>query len=238
MSSAVLNQRVHSERAADATFGTGGAEPYARALRGADSGVLYLERRSDDELLAPSPMDFARWNGAADRVDVALLASVRGPVLDVGCGPARMVRAAVAMRLEVLGLDVSPTAIELGRAAGLPMHEGSVFDSLPGEGAWHTVLLVDGNVGIGGDVARLLARCAELVSFDGEVVVELHSDPTRDHTYTGRLVDIHGASSESFPWAEVGLSGVSRRAAAAGLSLRQAWSAGGRSFCRLAKSRT
>ena len=221
-----------------ATFGTGGGEPYARALRAADSGVLYLEELRDDESLSTSSMDFARWNNAADRVDVALLGSVRGPVLDVGCGPARMVRAAVAMRLEVLGLDVSPTAIELGRAAGLPMHEGSVFDQVPGEGDWHTVLLVDGNIGIGGDVARLLARCAELVSLDGEVVVELHSDPARDHKYTGRLVDIHGASSESFPWAEVGLAGVSRRAPAAGLALRQAWSTGGRSFCRLAKSRT
>jgi hypothetical protein len=99
------------------------------------------------------------------------------------------------------------------------------------------VLLVDGNVGIGGDVSKLLTRCAELISSDGEVVVELDSDPARDHRYTGRLVDIHGGSSESFPWAEVGLLGVTRRAALAGLELRQAWSAGSRSFCRLAKSR-
>ncbi len=221
-----------------ATFGTGGSEPYARALRAADSRVLYLEELRDDESLSQSAMDFARWNGPADRVDVALLGSVRGPVLDVGCGPARMVRAAAAMGLSVLGLDVSPTAVELGRAAGLPMHEGSVFDPLPDEGAWHTVLLVDGNVGIGGDVARLLARCAELLSDDGELVIELHADPARDHRYTGRLVDIHGAYSESFPWAEVGLSGVSRRAPQAGLTLTQAWSTGSRTFCRLTKTRT
>jgi SAM-dependent methyltransferase len=228
---------IASARPSFATFGTGGGEPYARALRAADSHILYLEELRDDKSLSSSSMDFARWNGAADRVDVALLASVRGPLLDVGCGPARMVRAALAMRLEALGLDVSSTAVELGRAAGLPMYEGSVFDEVPGAGDWHTVLLVDGNIGIGGDVTRLLSRCAELISVDGEVVVELHSDPARDHRYTGRLVDIHGASSESFPWAEVGLSGVSRRASDAGLSLRHAWSAGSRSFCRLAKSR-
>jgi SAM-dependent methyltransferase len=224
------------ERSRAASFGTGGAEPYARALRAADSHVLYLEELRDDQSLSSSSMDFARWNGAADRVDVALLGSVRGPVLDVGCGPARMVRAAVAMGLTVLGLDVSPTAVELGREAGLPMHEGSVFDPIPDEGAWHTVLLVDGNVGIGGDVARLLSRCAELLAPDGEVVVELHPDPSRDHRYTGRLVDIHGGYSESFPWAEVGIAGVSRRAPQAGLTLRQAWSAGDRRFCRLAKT--
>jgi SAM-dependent methyltransferase len=232
VSSVLINSRGR-----DATFGTGGGEPYARALKDANSGVLYLEEMRDDESLSTSSMDFARWNGAANRVDIALLGSVRGPVLDVGCGPARMVRAAVAMRLEVLGVDVSPTAIELGRAAGLPLHEGSVFDALPAEGDWHTVLLVDGNVGIGGDVTKLLTRCAELISVDGEVVVELDSDPARDHRYTGRLVDIHGSSSESFPWAEVGLQGVTRRAPAGGLELRQAWSAGSRSFCRLAKSR-
>jgi SAM-dependent methyltransferase len=233
MSSPILHARGQS-----ATFGTGGSEPYARALRAAEPHVLYLEELRDDQSLSSSSMDFARWNGAADRVDIALLGSVRGPVLDVGCGPARMVRAAVGMQLEVLGLDVSSTAVELGAAAGLPMYEGSVFDFVPNEGLWHTVLLVDGNIGIGGDVSVLLARCAQLISFDGEVVVELDSNPARDHTYTGRLVDIHGGSSESFPWAEVGLSGVGRRAAGAGLTLRQAWSAGSRSFCRLAKSRT
>ena len=233
-----MSTSVTSSRPRVATFGTGGGEPYARALKAADSRVLYLEELHGDESLSSSSMDFARWNGAADRVDVSLLTSVKGPVLDVGCGPARMVRAAVAMRLEVLGLDVSPTAVELGRAAGLPMHEGSVFDSVPAEGEWHTVLLVDGNIGIGGDVAHLLERCGQLVAADGELVVEVHPDPARDHRYTGRLVDIHGAYSESFPWAEVGLRGVTRGASDVGLTLRQAWSAGGRSFCRLAKSRT
>jgi SAM-dependent methyltransferase len=233
-----VSSSLISQRRKTATFGTGGAEPYARALRAADSGVLFLEELGDNESLSSSSMDFARWNGIADRVDIDLLASVQGPVLDVGCGPARMVRAAVGMHLEVLGLDVSPTAIELARASGLPVFEASVFESIPSEGEWHTVLLVDGNIGIGGDVGRLLARCASLISSAGEVVVELDSDPRRDHRYTGRLVDIHGASSGSFPWAEVGLVGVTRRAAAAGLMVRQAWSSGSRSFARLAKSRT
>lgn len=227
-----------SPRGRVAAFGTGGSEPYERALRAGDAGVLYLEELRGSQRLTASSMNFARWNGAADAVDVTLLASVRGPVVDVGCGPARMVRAALAMGLEVLGLDVSPAAIELGREAGLPMHEGSIFDRLPSEGAWHTVLLVDGNIGIGGDVTRLLTRCAELLAVDGEVVVEIDPDPARDHRYTGRLVDIHGGSSEEFPWAEVGLAGVTRRSAAAGLAVRQAWSAGNRSFCRLAKTRT
>ena len=32
-----------------------------------------------------------RWFGAIDRTDAGLLRQVRGPVLDVGCGPGRHV---------------------------------------------------------------------------------------------------------------------------------------------------
>jgi SAM-dependent methyltransferase len=221
-------------RASVATFGSGGAEPYARALRTSSADVLYLQELRLDAPHATAEMDFARWNGAADDVDLRLLASVLGPVLDVGCGPGRMVRAAMDLGLEVLGVDVSPTAVELAHAAGLPVFEGSIFDALPNEKHWQTILLVDGNVGIGGDVDALLARCAELLTSTGEIVIELHPDDDLDRTYTGRLVDLHGGTSGTFPWAEIGLTGIARRASALGLVVRQAWSAGERSFCRLA----
>lgn len=212
-------------------FGAGGSEPYARALRSASADVLYLQEVGRER----SPMDVARWTAAADRVDLLLLASVTGPVLDVGCGPGRMVRAALELGLEVLGLDVSPTAVELARENGLPIFEGSIFDALPGEGRWQTVLLVDENVGIGGDVDALLARCGELMAPTGELVVELHPDDERDRRYTGRLVDPMGRESETFPWAEIGLSSIMKRAARLGFELGQAWSADDRSFCRLVK---
>jgi len=40
----------------------------------------------------------------------------------------------------------------------------SVFDALPAEGRWHTALLADGNVGIGGDPIRLLSRLRGLIA--------------------------------------------------------------------------
>jgi SAM-dependent methyltransferase len=224
-------------RASVATFGSGGAEPYARALRTSSADVLYLQELRHDAPHATAEMDFARWNGAADDVDLRLLSSVLGPVLDVGCGPGRMVRAALGLGLEVLGVDVSPTAVELARAAGLPVFEGSVFGALPNEKSWQTILLVDGNIGIGGNVDALLARCEELLAPTGEIVIELHTDDDLDRTYTGRLVDLHGGTSEIFPWAEIGLAGISRRAAPLGLGVVQAWSADERSFCRLANMR-
>lgn len=215
------------------TFGSGGAEPYAEALRRNDAVTLLL-RDDDQGASSHSTMDVARWNAGADDADLTLLRSVTGPVLDIGCGPGRMVRAALDLGLEVLGVDVSPTAIEIATEAGLPVLERSVFDALPGEGEWQTALLVDGNVGIGGDVRAMLSRCRELLTATGEIVVELHPDVDRNNTYTGRLVDARGGESGFFPWAEIGLNPMITLAADMGLSLLQSWKIDGRTFCRLA----
>ena len=217
-----------------ATFGSGGAEPYARALRTNNPVILLLHETTRGQLTSTTTMDVARWNADADEVDLTLLRAVTGPVLDIGCGPGRMVRAAAALGLDVLGIDVSAAAVELARETGLAVVEHSVFDTVPGEGGWQTALLVDGNIGIGGDVAALLTRCRDLLAPDGEIVVELHVDADHAHSYTGTLVDSHGGRSAFFPWAEIGLNGIVALAAPLGLGLRQAWTLGGRSFCRLA----
>ena len=215
------------------TFGSGGAEPYAEALRQNDSVTLQL---SENRLGAASNlvMDVARWNADADDADLTLLRSVTGPVLDIGCGPGRMVRAAMDLGLAVLGVDVSATAIQIATEAGLPVLELSVFDTLPDEGQWQTALLVDGNIGIGGDVRAMLERCRELLTPTGEIVVELHDDVDLHNTYVGQLVDARGGESAFFPWAEIGLNPLTRIAHDLGLAVVQAWTIDGRSFCRLA----
>jgi len=219
-----------------ATFGSGGAEPYAEALRRNDSVELILERTTGSDA-SSLMMDVARWNSEADHVDLTLLRSATGPLLDIGCGPGRMVQAALDVGLEVLGIDVSPTAIAIARESGLPVELCSVFEPVQGEGAWQTVLLVDGNIGIGGDVPALLQRCMELVALDGEIVVELHADRDMNSIYTGRLVGADGGQSESFPWAQIGLNAMVEVADELDLRVRQAWELGGRTFCRLARTR-
>ena len=220
---------------APATFGAGGGEPYARALRDGDSSTLYLHKVGSDGSATHAAMDFARWSAAADSVDFTLLSAVTGPLLDIGCGPGRMVRAAMDLGMVALGIDVSPAAVRYARDSGLNVIEGSIFDRLPREGQWQTALLVDGNIGIGGDPGALLERCRRLLAPAGELVVEVHEDPDRDHTYEGTLVDAHGRESETFPWAEIGLRRLAVLAPEHGLMLTERWQLDGRTFCRLAR---
>ena len=218
-----------------ATFGSGGAEPYARALR-RDDQVLYLRDIESDSLTPSRAMDVSRWNDAADAADLGLLDGINGAVLDIGCGPGRMVRAAMHRGLTALGIDVSETAVEIARESGLMVLNRSVFERLPREGLWGAALLVDGNIGIGGDPSSLLERCAELIAPTGVIVVEVHDDPLRDHMYDGTIVDMRGHQSDAFPWAEIGEIALARRAERIGLRLDQSWDTDGRSFCRLANA--
>ncbi|CAN5189496.1 class I SAM-dependent methyltransferase [soil metagenome] len=217
---------------AAATFGSGGSEPYASALRRTGSPVLYL--RAADRPETVTMMDVSRWHADADDADLTLLRRVAGPVLDIGCGPGRMVRAAQRLGLHAVGLDVSPVAIELASRLGGSYVRGSVFDRVPGEGMWQTALLVDGNVGIGGDIPALLARCRQLLAPTGEIVVELHDDPDQLDHYLGEVTDAQGGRSASFPWAEIGLDRLVALLPELGLELAQSWLSDGRSFCRLA----
>ncbi|WP_267422162.1 MULTISPECIES: class I SAM-dependent methyltransferase [unclassified Curtobacterium] len=211
------------------TFGTGGDEPYARALR--TDGRLRLTDLGRPD--ADVTMDVGRWNAAADQVDRSLLEDVDGPVIDIGCGPGRMLVAAKALGIPSLGVDVSADAVAIATRSGGRAVQGSVFDTVPDEGRWDTALVLDGNIGIGGDPAALLARCRDIVRVGGRVVVETHTDRTADRTYQARVVDTDGHASAEFPWAEVGLDALRRHAADVGLTARSSWTAAGRSFCEL-----
>lgn len=185
-----------------------------------------LLRLSDGRLV---PLPVARWSGPVSEADESMLARARGPVLDVGCGPGRLTAALHQRGVEVLGLELVPELPVLARMAGAPVLLGDVFAPLPRAGAWQTVLLADGNVGIGGDAVRMLRRVRTLLSPDGQVVCELHPDGDGAASGPVRLEGL-GVTSAWFPWALLGEGELTATAGAAGLTVQSTWETGGRTF--------
>ena len=174
-----------------------------------------------------------QWVGSADDADRDLLARARGTVLDAGCGPGRLVAELAAQGREAVGIDTSRVAIALTRALGATALRRSIFQPLPGEGGWDTVLLADGNVGIGGDPVALLVRCRDLLAPGGRVLAELDRPGAGLRAARVRLE--RGAERGSwFPWAHVGVDAVAGPAAAAGLDVTSTWEQDGRWFAALA----
>ncbi|WP_369173186.1 class I SAM-dependent methyltransferase [Streptomyces sp. R28] len=211
---------------------TWSADPYSHALR-TGHGPLFL-RRPDGWLL---PLDVERWCADADAADLEVLRRCEGAVLDVGCGPGRLVAALGRQGRRVLGIDVSEAAVTRTVRLGGPALRRSVFDPLPGEGRWGTVLLIDGNVGIGGDPAALLARTAQLLSPGGLLIAETLPDLDLDERVQVHVTDARGATGTAFPWARLGTPALLRHAERAGWRAVGQWTAGGRSFAALRSRR-
>ncbi len=164
------------------------------------------------------PLHVDSWSAPADEVERRCLEAVIGPVLDIGCGPGRLVVALAERGVPTLGVDASPVAVGQAverRAAALVR---SVFDPMPGMGRWRTALLFDGNIGIGGDPLRLLRRTAELLGHGGHVLVETGPPGIGLHRFQAR-VECGETASDWFPWAQVGADVVEALAAEAGLEL-------------------
>ncbi len=53
--------------------------------------------------------------------------------------------------------------LDIARRHGVNVLERSIFDHVPGAGRWRTALLLDGNIGIGGDPVALLERLGDLL---------------------------------------------------------------------------
>lgn len=205
-------------------------DPYSDALR-TGRGPLFL-RRGDGWLL---PLEVERWCARADTVDLEVLGRCEGAVLDVGCGPGRLVAELSAQGRPVLGIDVSRAAVAHTRRLGGQALRRSVFEPLPGEGRWDTALLLDGNLGIGGDPRALLRRLAELLCHEGLLIAETvpaDVDERVEVHLVGGAAAGNGAEA-AFPWARLGTRALLRHARTLGWRPTDHWTAGGRSFVAL-----
>jgi SAM-dependent methyltransferase len=181
----------------------GGAEP---VMRTADGEVVVLP--------------LSRWTAPPGPAEERVLARAAGPVLDIGCGPGRHTHALARAGVVTLGIDTSPTAVATARRRGCPVLRRSVYDRLPHEGRWGSALLIDGNVGIGGAPVGLLRRVRALLAAAGRALVEVEP-PGAGTTSTWARIERGEVVGPWFAWARVGIDGIDRVAAPAGL--RRTW---------------
>ena len=200
-------------------------ELYEAAL----AGAVQAEVEHTDGTRMPLAVD--RWLDAVPG-DTSLVDHCHGPTLDVGSGPGRLTVALAERGVPALGIDITPFAVQLAQSAGALALLRDVFGRVPGAGRWMTVLLADGNIGIGGDPAALLQRVNELLAPGGHALVEVQPPgvPLRcGHVRLRR----EGAMGAWFPWAYVGADQIGGIARSAGLTPGQTWDASGRWFADL-----
>jgi SAM-dependent methyltransferase len=178
-------------------------------------------------------LDIARWLAPADAVDLDALDRAVGLALDVGCGPGRLVAALASRDCLALGIDIAPTAVAMTRERGLNALRCNVFAHVPGEGRWSTVVLLDGNIGIGGDPLALLRRVCKLLAPGGRVIVEAHPECSVDDRQRVRFVVSDQVVGPAFPWAYVGSEAVVDYSRTTGFRTIERWTNGGRAFVLL-----
>ncbi|MBE1536307.1 methyltransferase domain-containing protein [Actinomadura algeriensis] len=197
-------------------------ELYEEALRGA--GPVEIEHA--DGRRRPLPLrDWLRPRPG----DGGLLDRCAAATLDVGSGPGRLTAALARRGVPVLGIDVAPAAVALTAAAGGPALCRDVFGRVPGTGRWATVLLADGNIGIGGDPAALLRRVLALAAPGGRVLAEVEPPGAASGTEPLRLRS-GAAIGDWFPWARVSADAAPGLAASCAAAVTETWQDAGRWF--------
>lgn len=212
------------------SFGQGSAEPYAKALSRGQGKLSVLDVSGSVPAVHYRVQD---WLVAANDFEKSLLAEVEGPLLDIGCGPGRMLLAAEELGLTAYGVDSSPLAVARARTQGATVYQQSVFDLMPDEGKFQSLLLLDGNIGIGGDPLVLLARLRAIAAPGAILLVETDPLAQLEARYQAILVDAAGRSSETFDWARLGAAPLHRHAAGTGWTLVRSIIHHGRQFSLL-----
>jgi SAM-dependent methyltransferase len=103
-------------------------------------------------------------------------------VLDVGCGEARLARYLDLERLAYRGFDISPTAVDRGRAM---LRRGEVFECsiqafAPEDGRCFEAIVFKGSLPSIDDPLGEIERYLNFLSTAGIIIVSLYVNPNED----------------------------------------------------------
>jgi SAM-dependent methyltransferase len=133
-----------------------------------DDGFIDASSYGSKLYLAP----FRRW----PPVQRQAMRFVRGRVLDVGCGGGRVCLHVQERGQEVVGIDVSPGAVEVCRRRGVAdVRLRSIEDVDESLGVFDTIVMLGNNFGLFAGAAkakRLLRRFHRLTTERGRIVAE------------------------------------------------------------------
>lgn len=173
-----------------------------------------------------------RWWAEPSPEEHRVLSLALPATLDVGCGPARHTLALATAGIPAIGVDNARTAVQAAQGRGAQVLHRSIFDRIPDEGSWGAALLLDGNVGIGGDPDALFTRIRSLLRRGGRALIEVEP-PGAPLERLHVRAENHGGATGWFPWARVGADHVRTLAERTGFGPVDLWSGSGRWFGRL-----
>jgi SAM-dependent methyltransferase len=159
-------------------------------------------------------LDIQRFRDAPSRSERRFLKRLTGPILDIGCGPGRAAAYLRQRDVPALGLDANAGLVALARSNGALCVHQNAFEPVPFEGRWQQVLLLDGNIGIGGDPAKLLERLRRILIPGGRALIEVERSGTSRQMIVREHVS--GRIGEPFAWATLTMSGLDELIADAG----------------------
>ena len=111
---------------------------------------------------------------------VAILQRVRGRVLDIGCGAGRYALYLQQRGHDVVGVDISPLAIEVCRRRGLRDARVLSIDDISTDlGMFGTIIMMGNNFGLFGSPRKarfLLKRFRKITDADGGIIAQ-SADP-------------------------------------------------------------
>ncbi|MFP3985386.1 MAG: class I SAM-dependent methyltransferase [Candidatus Bathyarchaeia archaeon] len=153
-------------------------DAFGRALWAAFKGdeISHVVERDDGYLdvlsLKGYLSSYAEWRS----IEQKAMECVKGKVLDIGCGAGRHSLYLQKRGLEVLGIDVSPLAIEICKQRGLKKAKVMAIEDVDfPPGSFGTIIMMGNNFGLFGSLKkarRLLKRFNRITSRDASIIVE------------------------------------------------------------------